>query len=141
MFTCKFIIYANLDMLTCLLNIHDYCLSFFFCTATNILTTEQQVEIQGLTNIIKFDHQGFRTDFVLDIIELSTTGLRKVGQWNSTRGVNFTRSYGDHQKEIVEYLQNKTLIVTTILVSMMKVTLHLLFSCLYMRGKTCKHIN
>lgn len=77
----------------------------------------QQVEIQGLTNIIKFDHQGFRTDFVLDIIELSTTGLRKVGQWNSTRGVNFTRSFGDHQKEIVEYLQNKTLIVTTILVS------------------------
>uniref|UniRef100_A0A336L6S2 CSON001092 protein n=1 Tax=Culicoides sonorensis TaxID=179676 RepID=A0A336L6S2_CULSO len=75
------------------------------------------VEIQGLTNIIKFDHQGFRTDFVLDIIELSTQGLRKVGQWNSTRGVNFTRSYGDHQKEIVEYLQNKTLIVTTILSS------------------------
>lgn len=75
------------------------------------------MEIQGLTDIIKFDHQGFRTDFVLDIIELSGTGVKKVGQWNSTRGVNFTRSYGDHQKEIVENLRNKTLVVSTILVN------------------------
>lgn len=113
-------------MLTCLLNIYDCLCIFFF-----IDTMEQQVEIQGLTNIIKFDHQGFRTDFVLDIVELSTTGLRKVGQWNSTRGVNFTRSYGDHQKEIVEYLQNKTLIVTTILVSDEQCILCLLLSCVF----------
>lgn len=73
------------------------------------------VEMRGLTDVIKFDHQGFRTDFVLDIIELSPAGLRKGGTWNSTQGVNFTRSYGEHQKEIVEILQNKTLIVTTIL--------------------------
>lgn len=73
--------------------------------------------MRGLTDVIKFDHQGFRTDFILDIVELGPTGLRKVGTWNSTQGVNFTRTYGDQQKEIVEILQNKTLIVTTILVS------------------------
>lgn len=72
--------------------------------------------MKGLTNLIKFDNQGFRTDFVLDIIELSSTGLRKVGYWNSTQGVNFTRSFGEQQFEIVENLKNKTLVVTTILV-------------------------
>lgn len=72
--------------------------------------------MKGLTNVIKFDHQGFRTDFILDVIELSPVGLRTVGNWNSTQGVNFTRTFGEQQMEIVENLKNKTLIITTILV-------------------------
>ncbi|KAL7026707.1 hypothetical protein ACKWTF_005134 [Chironomus riparius] len=75
------------------------------------------VEMRGLTDVIKFDHQGFRTDFILDIIELSPLGLRKVGTWNSTQGVNLTRTYGDQQKEIKEILANRTLVVSTILSS------------------------
>lgn len=75
-----------------------------------------QVEMKGLTNLIKFDNQGFRSDFVLDIIELSPGGIRKVGDWNSTQGVNFTRSFGEQQQDIVDNLKNKTLIVTAILV-------------------------
>lgn len=73
--------------------------------------------MKGLTGVIKFDHQGFRSDFTLDIIELTRDGLQRAGIWNSSEGVNYTRSYGDNQKQIVEILQNKTLIVTTILVS------------------------
>lgn len=73
--------------------------------------------MKGLTGVIKFDHEGFRSDFSLDIVELSKDGLRKVGTWNSSEGVNYTRTYGESQKEIVEILQNKTLVVTTILVS------------------------
>lgn len=73
------------------------------------------VEMRGLTDVIKFDHQGFRTDFVLDVIELSPSGLRKTGTWNSTQGVNLTRTYNDQQKEIKEILANKTLVVSTIL--------------------------
>lgn len=74
--------------------------------------------MKGLTNLIKFDNQGFRTDFVLDIIELSSAGIRKVGDWNSSlpNGVNFTRSFGEQQQDIVENLKNKTLVVTAILV-------------------------
>ncbi|XP_022827825.1 glutamate receptor ionotropic, kainate 2 isoform X1 [Spodoptera litura] len=75
------------------------------------------VEMKGLTGVIKFDHQGFRSDFTLDIIELTRDGLQKAGTWNSSEGVNYTRSYGENQKQIVEILQNKTLIVTTILSS------------------------
>ncbi|GBP84886.1 Glutamate receptor ionotropic, kainate 2 [Eumeta japonica] len=73
------------------------------------------VEMKGLTGVIKFDHQGFRSDFTLDIIELTRDGLYKTGTWNSSEGVNYTRSYGENQRHIVEILQNKTLIVTTIL--------------------------
>lgn len=72
--------------------------------------------MKGLSSVIKFDHQGFRTDFTLDIIEIGPTGLRKIGNWNSTQGVNFTRTFGEQQQEIAENLKNKTLIVTTILV-------------------------
>lgn len=75
------------------------------------------VEMKGLTNLIKFDHQGFRSDFLLDIIELSSNGIRKVGDWNSTQGVNFTRSFKEQQQDMVENLKNKTLIVTALLVS------------------------
>lgn len=87
-------------------------------TRTNLIKkiTLLQVEIRGMTDIIKFDHQGFRTDFTLDIVELGPSGLRKTGTWNSTQGVNFTKTYGEQQLEIVENLKNKTLIVTTILV-------------------------
>ncbi|KAJ8970837.1 hypothetical protein NQ317_000711 [Molorchus minor] len=73
------------------------------------------VEMRGLTGVIKFDHQGFRSDFVLDIIELSREGLKKIGTWNSTEGVNFTRTYGEAYTQIVEIIQNKTFVVTTIL--------------------------
>ena len=77
-----------------------------------------QVEMTGLTGIIKFDNQGFRSDFILDVIELNTKdGLKEIGQWNSTNGINFTRSYGEVYTQIVDSLHNKTFIVTTILVS------------------------
>nr|CAH7752040.1 unnamed protein product [Callosobruchus chinensis] len=58
---------------------------------------------------------GFRSDFVLDIVELSREGLKKIGTWNSTEGVNFTRTYGEAYTQIVEIIQNKTFIVTTLL--------------------------
>lgn len=76
------------------------------------------VEMKGLTNVIKFDHQGFRTDFMLDIVELTPAGIRKIGSWNSTLpdGINFTRTFSQKQQEIEANLKNKTLVVTTILV-------------------------
>jgi ionotropic kainate glutamate receptor 2 len=76
-----------------------------------------QAEMRGLTGVVKFDSQGFRTNFVLDIVELSKDGLKKIGTWNSTEGVNFTRTYGEAYTQIVESLQNKTFVVTTILSS------------------------
>ncbi len=41
----------------------------------------------------------------------------QVGKWDERNGVNFTRNFTESYSEIVESLQNKTLIVTTIYVS------------------------
>ena len=41
----------------------------------------------------------------------------QVGTWNEKTGVNFTRNFTESYTEIVESLQNKTLIVTTIYVT------------------------
>lgn len=72
--------------------------------------------MRGLTGVIKFDNQGFRSNFELEIIELTKNGLQKIGSWNSTEGINFTRTYNEMIHQIVENLSNKTMIVTTILV-------------------------
>lgn len=74
------------------------------------------MEIKGLTGVIKFDNQGFRSSFSLDIVELGKEGLRKIGTWNASEGVNLTRTFGEVYKQVVESLHNKTFIVTTILV-------------------------
>ena len=37
-----------------------------------------QVELEGLTGNIKFDQQGLRTEFTLQIVELKKHGLEKV---------------------------------------------------------------
>ncbi|XP_058444442.1 glutamate receptor ionotropic, kainate 2 isoform X2 [Malaya genurostris] len=47
--------------------------------------------IYGLTRALKFDHEGRRSDFLLDIVELGPAGLEKVAVWNSTEGLNSTR--------------------------------------------------
>ena len=39
-----------------------------------------QVEMDGLTGKVKFDSQGKRTDFELEIVELKKDGLQKVCQ-------------------------------------------------------------
>uniref|UniRef100_A0A8D8RHZ1 Glutamate receptor 1 n=1 Tax=Cacopsylla melanoneura TaxID=428564 RepID=A0A8D8RHZ1_9HEMI len=75
------------------------------------------VEMQGLTGTIKFDNQGFRPNFLLEVIELSKEGLQKIGTWNSTEGINFTRTYGEAYTQIVESLMNKTFVVCTLLSS------------------------
>ncbi|KAL7304729.1 hypothetical protein TKK_0002966 [Trichogramma kaykai] len=70
----------------------------------------------GLTGTIKFDNQGFRSDFTLEIMELNTkNGLEEIGSWNSSFGINFTRSFREVYTQMIDSLQNKSFIVTTIL--------------------------
>ena len=73
--------------------------------------------MDGLSGPIRFDSLGFRSDFNLDIVELKKEGLAKVGVWNRGAGANFTRNFTEAYSDIIESLHNKTLVVTTILVS------------------------
>lgn len=43
-----------------------------------------QIEMKGLTGLIKFHTNGFRSDFQLDIVKLDENGLGLLGSWNST---------------------------------------------------------
>lgn len=54
----------------------------------NIMKT---THVRGLTRDIHFDHKGKRTEFNLDIIELDSSGLHKIGEWNATHGVTIDR--------------------------------------------------
>ncbi|XP_044590291.1 glutamate receptor ionotropic, kainate 3-like isoform X2 [Cotesia glomerata] len=41
-------------------------------------------EMKGLTGLIKFHTNGFRSDFKLNVVRLTTDGLKTIGNWNST---------------------------------------------------------
>ncbi|XP_015674818.1 glutamate receptor ionotropic, kainate 1 [Protobothrops mucrosquamatus] len=85
----------------------------------------------GLTGRISFNKtDGLRKDFDLDIISLKEEGMekvagevsnylykvwKKIGVWNSNRGLNMTNSNKDRPTNITDSLANRTLIVTTIL--------------------------
>ncbi|XP_041351805.1 glutamate receptor ionotropic, kainate 2-like [Gigantopelta aegis] len=69
-----------------------------------------KVSVPGLTGNIHL-HQGRRFDFTLNILQLKTAGLEKVGMWDVNTGINFTykQGFGDGSP-----FGNKTLTVTTI---------------------------
>ena len=72
--------------------------------------------MDGLSGKIKFDAEGFRSNFQLDIVELKKDSLAKVGAWDPINGANFSYNFTEITTGIVESLHNKTLIVSTILV-------------------------
>uniref|UniRef100_A0A182X5A4 Uncharacterized protein n=1 Tax=Anopheles quadriannulatus TaxID=34691 RepID=A0A182X5A4_ANOQN len=80
----------------------------------SVINYMKSFTIHGLTRSIRFDHQGHRSDFLLDIIELGPAGLEKVGVWNSTEGLNFTRK---KEQTLLAFddgtLQNRTFLVLT----------------------------
>ncbi|KAG8234007.1 hypothetical protein J437_LFUL013925, partial [Ladona fulva] len=89
-----------------------------FAKALHDLDSSQRIDVKPLScDAADTWPHGFRSNFMLDVVELTRDGLQKIGTWNSTAGVNFTRTYGEAYTQIVESLQNKTFIVTTILSS------------------------
>ncbi|XP_026481357.1 glutamate receptor ionotropic, kainate 3-like [Ctenocephalides felis] len=80
----------------------------------SILNYMRTTTLEGLSRTIKFDNEGFRTDFELDIIELTSSGIIKVGEWNSTEGLNITRVYEPPQAAVGSAsMQNMSFIVLT----------------------------
>ncbi|XP_034944502.1 glutamate receptor ionotropic, kainate 2-like isoform X2 [Chelonus insularis] len=70
----------------------------------------RNIEMKGLTGLIKFDTNGFRSDFKLDIVRLGNEGLKTIGTWNSTNSIEW---FPDPPPPIDgdEDLANKTFIV------------------------------
>jgi glutamate receptor, ionotropic, invertebrate len=77
-----------------------------------------------LTRKIKFDEYGHRSDFLLDIIELTHEGIKKVGSWDRVEHLKMNREPEISNSAVDDgTLRNKTFIVVTVIVSK-KIKLH-----------------
>lgn len=77
--------------------------------------------LQGSTGEIKFDNRGYRSNFTVDIIDLTSSGITKIQTWNTIvkkSRLNITRK-NDLQRELLEEssMNNKTFIILTALVN------------------------
>ena len=75
------------------------------------------MEYSGMTGAINLDENGHRTYFKLDLIERRRDNMVKTGIWLPDTGVNYTTTATERDAIVVEQLQNKTLRVTTAIVS------------------------
>ncbi|XP_062125741.1 glutamate receptor ionotropic, kainate 2 isoform X1 [Drosophila sulfurigaster albostrigata] len=74
----------------------------------------KQLTLNGLTGTIRFDNEGLRTDFQLEVIELSVSGLLPIGQWSTENGFEMNRPAATHTLEPdMRSLMNKSFVVVT----------------------------
>jgi ABC-type amino acid transport substrate-binding protein len=66
----------------------------------------KKISIDGLTGNIKFDEDGKRSEFVLDIIGLTDEGLQKIGNWDSTKGLNIWNETFENDEEHLTVIEN-----------------------------------
>ncbi|KAM8808945.1 glutamate receptor 2 isoform 1-T1 [Eudromia elegans] len=76
----------------------------------------KQVQVEGLSGNIKFDQNGKRINFTINVMELKSTGPRKIGYWSEVDKMVVNPLDGPLGNES-SGLENKTIIVTTILES------------------------
>lgn len=71
---------------------------------------------KGLSGDIQFDQLGNRENFQVEILELASEGLKTVGTWNSSKGLQSLRGkIFDVGTTDPDILKNKTLIVLTVI--------------------------
>jgi len=73
--------------------------------------------MDGMTGNIQIDSSGRRSQFKLDVVEYFTGKFKKMGTWETGRGVNRTVSVKEKEQEIQKSLQFKTFKVVSRIVS------------------------
>ncbi|XP_054708737.1 glutamate receptor ionotropic, kainate 2-like isoform X2 [Uloborus diversus] len=81
---------------------------------TSVLEAMKKMQMRGLTGDVQLDKQGRRTNYTLDLLELKTKGIVKVGEWDQENNLVFSRNYSRDLSEAKDNLQNITLRVTSI---------------------------
>lgn len=75
----------------------------------------QMLRFEGLTGDIRLHEKGYRSDFNLQLHDLTREGLKSVAKWTSVDGLNYVGNYSSVMSEnYKELLKNKTLIVVTL---------------------------
>ncbi|KAL0275560.1 UNVERIFIED_CONTAM: hypothetical protein PYX00_003377 [Menopon gallinae] len=80
---------------------------------TSLANYMKHTEVKGMTGLVKIHkEEGFRIEFTLHLNELTGEGLKSIGTWNTTQGLNLTRPFADlNGVGDDENLVNKTFIV------------------------------
>lgn len=78
-----------------------------------IFIFELQKTEHGMTGRIIFDGDGRRTQFYLEILEMSREGFKKIAFWDANNGVQSTRDISEVYSQISQSLHNKTIIVAS----------------------------
>lgn len=67
----------------------------------------------GMTGRIIFDVNGQRTQFYMEVLEMSKEGFKKIGVWDVEQGIQATRDMSEIYSQISQSLHNKTIIVSS----------------------------
>ncbi|XP_069841609.1 glutamate receptor 3 [Dendropsophus ebraccatus] len=73
----------------------------------------KMVQVQGMTGNIQFDTYGRRTNYTIDVYEMTANKPRKVGHWNEYE--RFVPAPDQQPTNESSSVENKTIVVTTIL--------------------------
>lgn len=71
---------------------------------------------EGLTGTVRFNTEGFRSDFGLNIFELKEGGITDIGNWNYSSGVSLARMFPNQSLNAGDSLQNMSFTVIITLV-------------------------
>ncbi|KAJ8723326.1 hypothetical protein PYW08_003238 [Mythimna loreyi] len=83
---------------------------------SSIVNYARTMEVDGLTGLIKFDEDGFRSELEIDVLEIRTYGLDKVGTWTLEDGFVETKvEIPPAEQEGSESMKGKHFIVLTAL--------------------------
>ncbi|CAH0586967.1 unnamed protein product [Chrysodeixis includens] len=83
---------------------------------SSIVNYIRTMEIDGLTGIVRFDEDGFRSDVEIDVLEVMSYGLDKVGTWTIEDGFVETKvDVPEAEQEGSESMKGKHFIVLTAL--------------------------
>nr|QRN45439.1 ionotropic glutamate receptor kainate 2-like isoform X3 [Carausius morosus] len=67
---------------------------------------------KGLSGLVQFDHEGYRSSFKLDVLKVTSGGLRQIGDWHPNEGLNISTTIEEEPLATDENtLRNKTLVV------------------------------
>lgn len=88
-----------------------------FVNGISIFNTMKTIPpFKGLSGEIQFDQLGNRENFQVEVQELTSEGLKTIGSWNSSKGIQTLKgkSY-DASSTDSDSLKNKTLVVVTVI--------------------------
>lgn len=101
-----------------------------FVNGTSVFNSMKTIgPLKGLSGFLQFDQHGNRENFQLEVLELATEGLKKIGTWNATKGIQSIQTMSVQSGSTGRYdIRNKTFTVLTVIVSRSFIFLTFLFT-------------